>query len=53
MFAKIIKWLLGIIIGFFTVTFTLYFFNLDMKAAAMIEPLLRKHYDNMQRKQYI
>ena len=35
------KVLLGIVaaaLSFFIVTFTIYFFNLDMKATAMLEP---------------
>ncbi len=38
---------------FFAVTFTIYFFNLDMKATALLEPWFRKHYDDLPRKQYI
>ena len=40
-------------LGFFVVTFTIYFFNLDMKATSMLAPLLEKWYDNLDRKQYI
>ena len=43
--------LLGL--AFFVVTFVIYFFNLDMKATAMLEPLFAKHYDAMKRNQYI
>jgi hypothetical protein len=32
--------LLLVVLGFFAVTFTMYFFNLDMKATAMVAPLL-------------
>ena len=46
---KILLAVLGAAFGFFAVTFTIYFFNLDMKATALIEPLLLKHYDNMPR----
>ena len=28
--------LLGIVLGFFVVTFTIYFFNLDMKATSLL-----------------
>ena len=38
---------------FFVVTFTIYFFNLDMKATAMLEPFFEKWYDKLERKQYI
>ena len=44
---------LAIVLGFFVVTFTVYFFNLDMKATALLAPLLEKWYDSVPRKQYI
>ena len=31
-----------VLVGLFLLTFTVYFFNLDMKLTAMIEPLLIK-----------
>jgi len=40
-------------LGFFVVTFTIYFFNLDMKATALLAPWLEKWYDHLDRKQYI
>lgn len=40
-------------VAFFVVTFTVYFFNLDMKATSLLAPLLEKWYDNLDRKQYI
>ena len=45
--------LLLVVLGFFVVTFTIYFFNLDMKATAMVEPFFEKWYDKVERKQYI
>ena len=45
--------LLGIVLGFFVVTFTVYFFNLDMKATSLLAPYLEKWYDHLERKQYI
>ncbi len=36
-------------VGLFVLTFTVYFFNLDMKLTALIEPLLLKHYDKIER----
>ena len=45
--------LLGIALGFFVVTFTIYFFNLDMKATALLAPLLEKWYDSREHDQYI
>ena len=41
------------VLAFFVVTFTVYFFNLDMKATSLLAPLLEKWYDNLDRKQYI
>ena len=48
----IMKFLLRLLLfalGFFVVTFTVYFFNLDMKLTAAIEPFLLKHYDKIER----
>ncbi len=45
--------LLLVVLGFFAVTFTVYFFNLDMKATALLAPWLEKWYDRLERKQYI
>lgn len=57
---KILKTLLKLLgklliaaLGFFVVTFTMYIFNLDMKAMTLIAPLLEKWYDRLPRKQYI
>ena len=40
-------------VAFFVVTFTVYFFNLDMKATSLLAPLLEQWYDRLERKQYI
>ena len=45
--------LLGIALGFFVITFTMYIFNLDMKATAFLAPWLEKWYDHLEHKQYI
>ena len=53
---KLLKILLKLVLAaaaFFVVTFTMYMFNLDMKATAMLAPLLEKWYDRLPRKQYI
>ena len=40
--------------GFFAVSFTVYFLNLDMKFLSYcVEPILHKHYDEIPRKYYI
>lgn len=45
--------IVGAAAAFFAVTFTVYFFNLDMKGLSMIEPFLLKHYDNIPRNSYM
>ena len=51
--AKLPLILLGIALGFFVVTFTIYFFNLDMKATSLLEPLLEKWYDHLEHNTYL
>lgn len=41
--------ILAVIVVFFLVTFTIYWFNLDMKLVRFIYDKLQKHYDNMKR----
>lgn len=43
-----LKVLIGIF-ALFTGTFVVYFFNLDMKLTALIEPFMIKHYDKIER----
>ena len=50
---SILTKLLLVVLGFFVVTFTVYFFNLDMKATSLLAPFLEKWYDRLERKQYI
>ena len=50
---KILFKLLLVALGFFVVTFTVYFFNLDMKLTAAIEPFLLKHYDKIERNTHL
>ena len=57
---KLGKLLLGILfklliagVAFFVVTFTVYFFNLDMKLMTLIEPLLAKWYDSREHDNYL
>ncbi|MDE6219224.1 MAG: hypothetical protein K2G51_02115 [Lachnospiraceae bacterium] len=48
----IAKVLLGVLIAaavFFLLTFIVYFFNLDMKAAAKMMPVISKHYDKVKK----
>ena len=52
-FVKLPLILLAAAAAFFVVTFTVYFFNLDMKATSMLAPLLEKWYDRLEHRQYI
>ncbi|MDE6053463.1 MAG: hypothetical protein K2G55_06835 [Lachnospiraceae bacterium] len=48
----ILRFLLGVMIVaavFFVLTFIVYIFNLDMKAAAKIMPVISKHYDKVKK----
>ena len=52
----LLKTLLYVLTGglaFFVVTFTVYFFNLDMKLTYSLEPLLLKWYDRIPRNQHL
>jgi len=51
--AKVLLRLLYVALAFFVVTFTVYFFNLDMKLTAAIEPFLLKHYDRIERNTHL
>ena len=42
-----------VVVIFFVVTFTFYFFNLDMKLTAALEPLFLKHYDKIKRDKHL
>lgn len=50
---KLLVKLLLVLLALFAVTFTVYFFNLDMKLTAAIEPLLQKHYVRIERDTHI
>ena len=38
-----------VVVILFVLTFTVYFFNLDMKLTALMEPIFLKHYDKIKR----
>lgn len=42
-----------IVLILFVVTFTVYFFNLDMKLTAALEPVLLWHYDRIKRDKHL
>ena len=50
---KVLFNLFLLVTGLFVVSFTVYFFNLDMKLTSMIEPFLLKHYDRIERNQHL
>ena len=50
---KLLLKLLLILVSFIVVTFVVYFFNLDMKLTAAMEPILFKFYDNVKRDQHL
>ncbi len=50
---KILWKLVLIVFSLFAVTFTVYFFNLDMKLTAAMEPILFKFYDKVKRDQHL
>lgn len=50
---KVIAILAAVGVGFFVLTFTVYFYNLDMKLMAAIDPYLRKIYDRRKRERQI
>lgn len=53
LFLNIIKVAVIVIVALFALTFTVYFFNLDMKLTAAIYPWLNKQYDKVKRDQHL
>lgn len=49
LFLAIIKWVVIVAVALFVLTFTVYFFNLDMKLTSSLQPLLTKIYDKRKR----
>ena len=53
---KLLKALMGVslgALGAFVVTFVIYFWNLDMKLTSVMEGIVRKHYDKIDRDQHL
>ena len=50
---KLLLKLLLFLVSFVAVTFVVYFFNLDMKLTAAMEPILFKFYDRGKRDQHL
>lgn len=54
--SKLLKALMGVslgALGAFVVTFVIYFWNLDMKLTSVMEVILLKHYDKIDRDQHL
>ena len=52
-FSKVLLKTAGIGIGLFAALFAVYFFNLDMKLTAKMEPVLFYFYDRVKRDQHL
>lgn len=50
---RVISIIAIVIACFFVLTFTVYFFNLDMKLMAAMEPIFLKHYDKIKRDKHL
>lgn len=51
---KVLLIILIVIVALFALLFTIYFFNLDQKFMVyVVHPILEKHYDKIERKQYL
>ena len=50
---KLLLKLVLIVFSVFALTFVVYFFNLDMKLTAAMEPILFKFYDKVMRDQHL
>lgn len=50
---KILGIIAAVVAGLFVLTFVVYFFNLDMKLTALLEPIMKKHYDRIKRDSHL
>jgi CHASE1-domain containing sensor protein len=50
---SLLKKLVLVLLSLFVVTFVVYFFNLDMKLTAAMEPVLNWFYDRVDRDQHL
>ena len=53
LFLKILGIAALVVLILFVLSFTVYFFNLDMKLTAALEPLFLKHYDKIKRDRHL
>lgn len=49
----ILKVILIIVVVFFVLTFTVYFFNLDMKLTAALQPMIQKWQEKVKRDRHL
>lgn len=52
-FLHVILTIAIVLICLFVLSFVVYFFNLDMKLTAALEPLFIKHYDKIDRDKHL
>lgn len=50
---KILGIIAAVAVGLFLISFIVYFFNLDMKLTAALEPIFLKHYDKIKRNKHL
>ena len=53
LFLKILGIAALVVLILFVLSFAVYFFNLDMKLTAALEPLFLKHYDKIKRDRHL
>lgn len=52
-FLKVILIIAIVIVCLFVLSFIVYFFNLDMKLTAKLEPFFLRHYDKVKRDKHL
>jgi len=52
-FLKVLMIIAIVVVALILLTFVVYFFNLDMKLLALIEPMFNKHYDKIKRDKHL
>ena len=52
-FLKVLLIIAIVLVCLFVLSFIVYFFNLDMKLTAAMEPIFTKHYDKIERDKHL
>ena len=52
-FLHVLLIIASVFVCLFVLSFIVYFFNLDMKMLSLIEPLMNKHYDKIERDKHL